>query len=153
MFELYKNGVATGITAVTNSSGIAYFKRISVETDAADTSYEVIEKTAPAGYRAPTAVDRILFASNKSELNIYADADTTPKTEAEIAWAGDYKLTATSEASATIKNTPIKGKIWVTKTGASAATLLKDAEFTLYKADQTTKVVITGLEREGNCRV
>lgn len=145
VFELYKNGVATGITAVTNSSGIAYFKRISVETDAADTSYEVIEKTAPAGYRAPTAVDRILFASNKSELNIYADADTTPKTETEIAWAGDYKLTATSEASATIKNTPIKGKIWVTKTGASAATLLKDAEFTLYKADQTTKVVITGL--------
>lgn len=145
VFELYKNGVATGITAVTNSSGIAYFKRISVETDAADTSYEVIEKTAPAGYRAPTAVDRILFASNKSELNIYADADTTPKTEAEIVWAGDYKLTATSEASATIKNTPIKGKIWVTKTGASAATLLKDAEFTLYKADQTTKVVITGL--------
>ena len=58
---------------------------------------------------------------------------------------GRYKLTATSEASATIKNTPIKGKIWVTKTGASAATLLKDAEFTLYKADQTTKVVITGL--------
>ena len=145
VFELYKNGVATGITAVTNSSGIAYFKRISVETDAADTRYEVIEKTAPAGYRAPTAVDRILFASNKSELNIYADADTTPKTETEIAWAGDYKLTATSEASATIKNTPIKGKIWVTKTGASAATLLKDAEFTLYKADQTTKVVITGL--------
>lgn len=145
VFELYKNGVATGITAVTNSSGIAYFKRISVETDAADTSYEVIEKTAPAGYRAPTAVDKILFASNKSELNIYADADTTPKTETEIAWAGDYKLTATSEASATIKNTPIKGKIWVTKTGASAATLLKDAEFTLYKADQTTKVVITGL--------
>ena len=133
VFELYKNGVATGITAVTNSSGIAYFKRISVETDAADTSYEVIEKTAPAGYRAPTAVDRILFASNKSELNIYADADTTPKTEAEIVWAGDYKLTATSEASATIKNTPIKGKIWVTKTGASAATLLKDAEFTLYR--------------------
>ena len=145
MFELYKNGVATGITAVTNSSGIAYFKRISVETDAADTSYEVIEKTAPAGYRAPTAVDRILFASNKSELNIYADADTTPKTEDKIVWAGDYKLTATDETSATIQNTPIKGKIWVTKTGASAATLLKDAEFTLYKADQTTKVVITGL--------
>ena len=145
VFELYKNGVATGITAVTNSQGIAYFKRISVETDAADTSYEVIEKTAPAGYRAPTAVDRILFASNKSELNIYADADTTPKKEDKIVWAGDYKLTATDETSATIQNTPIKGKIWVTKTGASAATLLKDAEFTLYKADQTTKVVITGL--------
>lgn len=77
--NIYKNGVATGITAVTNSSGIAYFKRISVETDAADTRYEVIEKTAPAGYRAPTAVDRILFASNKSELNIYADADTNAK--------------------------------------------------------------------------
>ena len=145
VFELYKNGVATGITAVTNSSGIAYFKRISVETDAVDTSYEIVEKTAPAGYRAPTAADRILFAKNKSELNVYADADTTPKTEAEIAWAGDYKLTATSEASATIKNTPMKGKIWVTKTGASAATLLKDAEFTLYKEDQTTKVAITGL--------
>lgn len=145
VFELYKNGVATGITAVTNSSGIAYFKRISVETDTVDTSYEIVEKTAPAGYRAPTAADRILFAKNKSELNAYADADTTPKTEAEIAWAGDYKLTATSEASATIKNTPMKGKIWVTKTGASAATLLKDAEFTLYKEDQTTKVAITGL--------
>ena len=85
MFELYKNGVAPGITAVKNRSGIAYFQRISVETDAADTSFVVIEKTAPAGYRAPTAVDRILFASNKSELNIYADADTTPKTEDKIA--------------------------------------------------------------------
>lgn len=145
VFELYKNGVATGITAVTNGSGIAYFKRISVETDAADTSYEVVEKTAPAGYRAPTAADRILFAQNKSELNSYADAAAAPKTEDEIAWAGDYKLTATSEASATIKNTPMKGKIWVTKTGANAATLLKDAEFTLYKEDQTTKVSFTGL--------
>lgn len=145
VFELYKNGVATGITAVTNSEGIAYFKRISAEADAEDTSYSIVEKTAPAGYKAPTAADQILVAKTKSDLTRYEDANATPKTEAEIAWSGDYKLTATSEASATIKNTPIKGKIWVTKTGASAATLLKDAEFTLYKADQTTKVVITGL--------
>lgn len=144
VFELYKNGVATGITAVTNSSGIAYFKRISVETDAADTSYEIVEKTAPAGYRAPIAADKILFAKNKSELNIYADADATPKTEDKIVWAGDYRLAATSEASATIKNTPMKGKIWVTKTGASNA-LLQNAEFTLYQEDQTTKVTIAGL--------
>lgn len=145
VFELYKNGVATGITAVTNSEGIAYFKRISAEADAEDTSYSIVEKTAPAGYKAPTAADQILIAKSKSDLTRYEDANATPKTEDKIAWAGDYKLTATSEASATIKNTPIKGKIWVTKTGASAATLLKDAEFTLYKADQTTKVVITGL--------
>lgn len=145
VFELYKNGVATGITAVTNSEGIAYFKRISAEADAEDTSYSIVEKTAPAGYKAPTAADQILIAKSKSDLTRYEDANATPKTEDKIAWVGDYKLTATSEASATIQNTPIKGKIWVTKTGASAATLLKDAEFTLCKADQTTKVVITGL--------
>lgn len=145
VFELYKNGVPTGITAVTNSQGIAYFKRISVEADADDTSYSIVETTAPAGYKTPTAADQILIAKSKSDLTRYEDANATPKTEDKISWAGDYKLTATSEASATIKNTPIKGKIWVTKTGASAATLLKDAEFTLYKADQTTKVVITGL--------
>lgn len=145
VFELYKNGVATGITAVTNSEGIAYFKRISAEADAEDTSYSIVEKTAPAGYKAPTAADQILIAKSKSDLTRYEDANATPKTEDKIVWAGDYKLTATDETSATIQNTPIKGKIWVTKTGASAATLLKDAEFTLYKADQTTKVVITGL--------
>lgn len=145
VFELYKNGVATGITAVTNSEGIAYFKRISAEADAEDTSYSIVEKTAPAGYKAPTAADQILIAKSKSDLTRYEDANATPKTEDKIVWVGDYKLTATSEASATIQNTPIKGKIWVTKTGASAATLLKDAEFTLCKADQTTKVVITGL--------
>ena len=133
VFELYKNGVPTGITAVTNSQGIACFKRISVEADADDTSYSIVETTAPAGYKAPTAADQILIAKSKSDLTRYEDANATPKSEGEIAWA------------ATIENTPIKGKIWVTKTGASAATLLKDAEFTLYKADQTTKVVITGL--------
>ena len=145
VFELYKNGVATGITAVTNSEGIAYFKRISAEADAEDTSYSIVEKTAPAGYKAPTAADQILVAKTKSDLTRYEDANATPKTEAEIAWAGDYKLTATSEASATIKNTPMKGKIWVTKTGASATELLQNAEFTLYQEDQTTKVTIAGL--------
>lgn len=145
VFELYKNGVPTGITAVTNSQGIACFKRISVEADADDTSYSIVETTAPAGYKAPTAADQILIAKSKSDLTRYEDANATPKSEGEIAWAGDYKLTATKDKNATIENTPIKGKIWVTKTGASAATLLKDAEFTLYKADQTTKVVITGL--------
>ena len=144
VFELYKNGVATGITAVTNSEGIAYFKRISAEADADDTSYSIVEKTAPAGYKAPTAADQILVAQSKSDLTRYEDANATPKTEDEIAWAGDYKLAATDEASATIENTPIKGKIWVTKTGAGNA-LLQDAEFTLYKEDQTTKVTITGL--------
>ena len=145
VFELYKNGVATGITAVTNSEGIAYFKRISAEADAEDTSYSIVEKTAPAGYKAPTAADQILVAKTKSDLTRYEDANATPKTETEIAWAGDYKLTATSEASATIKNTPMKGKIWVTKTGASATELLQNAEFTLYQEDQTTKVTIAGL--------
>lgn len=145
VFELYKNGVATGITAVTNSEGIAYFKRISAEADAEDTSYSIVEKTAPAGYKAPTAADQILVAKTKSDLTRYEDANATPKTETEIAWAGDYKLTVTSEASATIKNTPMKGKIWVTKTGASATELLQNAEFTLYQEDQTTKVTIAGL--------
>lgn len=145
VFELYKNGVATGITAVTNSEGIAYFKRISAEADAEDTSYSIVEKTAPAGYKAPTAADQILVAKTKSDLTRYEDANATPKTEAEIVWAGDYKLAVTSEASATIKNTPMKGKIWVTKTGASATELLQNAEFTLYQEDQTTKVMIAGL--------
>ena len=145
VFELYKNGVATGITAVTNSEGIAYFKRISAEADAEDTSYSIVEKTAPAGYKAPTAADQILVAKTKSDLTRYEDANATPKTEAEIVWAGDYKLAVTSEASATIKNTPMKGKIWVTKTGASATELLQNAEFTLYQEDQTTKVTIAGL--------
>lgn len=135
-FEIYKDGNPTGFTAVTGSDGIAYFKRISVENDPDASVYSVVETAAPFGYKLNSAA---ILLGKRTELNFYADVGTTPLTESQIVWAKG------TEDNATVQNIPIKGSIWITKTGLNTDVLLEGAEFTLYEADRTTKAVIAGL--------
>lgn len=135
-FEIYKDGNPTGFTAVTGSDGIAYFKRISVENDSETSAYTIVETAAPAGYKLTAGS---ILLGQKTALNPYADADTTPLTEEQIQWAG------LTQDKGTVKNEPVKGSIWITKSGLTTNILLAGAEFTLYEADKTTKVTIAGL--------
>lgn len=134
-FELYKNGTATGITAVTGSDGIAYFKRVHVENDPEATTYEIREVSAPTGYREdPSAV---ISLGNRTDINRYADPQINGGanlTDSEILWANN------TESNATVENTPMKGKIWITKTGLTSGVLLEGTQFTLYQEDKITPV-------------
>lgn len=135
VFELYRDGSATGITAVTGSDGIAYFKRIRVEDDPEESTYEIREVLVPAGY-VDTAAAPIALG-NRGNLNQYADPlinGGANLTDDEILWVNG------SESAATVGNTPMKGKIWITKTGLTSDVLLAGAEFTLYREDKTTVV-------------
>lgn len=137
-FELYKDGVATGVTAVTGSDGIAYFKRISIKDDPDTSVYTLVEKSAPTGY---IKSDTVISLGVKTAMNYYADFenDADALTDDQIKWAGE------TEAKATVENEPMKGSIWITKTGATSSTLLANTEFTLYKEDKTTLVTGTGI--------
>lgn len=138
-FELYKDGVATGITAVTGSDGIAYFKRVHIENDDDDTTYDIREVSVPTGYIG-TASPIVL--GNRESMNLYADPVNTGDpnlTDDEIKWAKG------SEKQATVTNDPMKGKIWITKTGLTSGVLLEGAEFTLYEDDKVTPVSGTGI--------
>lgn len=133
-FELYKNGNPTGITAVTGSDGIAYFKRVHVENDPEDTIYDIREIAVPTGYVKTSSTIEL---GNRVNMNTYADpvnAGDPNLTNDQIKWAKG------SETQATVTNDPMKGKIWITKTGLTSGVLLGGAEFTLYEADKTTPV-------------
>lgn len=141
-FELYKNGVATGITAITDNEGIAYFKRVEIKDDPDNTTYSIKEISAPTGYNQSSTEIKL---GNREEVNKYGD----PKidggdhlTDEEILWAGGTSLLTNS---AVITNEPMKGSLWITKTGATSETLLAGAEFTLYKEDKTTPVTGAGI--------
>lgn len=141
-FELYKSGVATGITAITDSEGIAYFKRVEVKDDSPETTYSIKEISAPTGYIMSS---REINLGNREEVNKYGDpkVDGEPNlTDDEILWAGG---TSSLTDFATITNKPMKGSLWITKTGATSSVLLADAEFTLYKEDKTTPVTGPGI--------
>lgn len=134
IFELYKNGSPTGITAVTGSDGIAYFKRVHIENDADETSYDVREVSVPTGYIQTSSP---IVLGDRADVNLYADPVNTGDpnlTDSEIKWAKG------SEAQATVTNDPMKGKIWITKTGLTSGVLLEGAEFTLYEDDKITPV-------------
>lgn len=141
-FELYKSGVATGITAVTDNEGIAYFKRVQVRDDPQGTTYSIKEISAPAGYIMSSGEINL---GDREEVNKYGDpkVDGAPNlTDDEILWAGG---TSSLTGFATITNEPMKGSLWITKTGATSSVLLAGAEFTLYKEDKTTPVTGTGI--------
>ena len=139
IFELYKNGQPSGITAVTNADGVAIFKRAQIEGDADATVYSVVETQSPTGYKI--TADTIVLG-DKDDVEIFADprqAGDPELNDSEILWIDGNNLT-TATANGTITNTPLKGSLKVTKTGINASVLLKDAQFTLYKEDKVTPV-------------
>lgn len=135
VFELYADGVGTGITVASNSNGMVFFRRISVEAYSETTVFSVREVSSPSGYKLTGQVDIDLGTRVNSP---YSDSDTTPLNDDEIRWAG-------SSTTATIKNQQILGSIWVTKTGPLSTLLLPNAEVTLYESDGTTPVSGTGI--------
>lgn len=139
VFRLYKNGVASDITAVTGSNGYAYFRLISVETDPDDTVYMVKEETAPTGYRLSTASVTWLktdMSTTGTTENTWVDDTATPKDEDKI---------KDISPAGNVKNEPIKGSLQITKTDILGGTYLAGAEYTLYQADGITPVSITGV--------
>lgn len=141
VFELYKNGIQTGITSITGTDGMAYFRQISVNNDSTNTVYTLVETGVPNGYVAKKNTTVITLANSLDQMqDRYLDDKAAPKSNEEIAWAG------TTEKNGTITNDPIKGSIQVTKTGTVSTILLQNAEFTLYTdAACKNKVSITGV--------
>lgn len=136
-------------SAVTEEDGIAYFRRIHVEKDAAATVYTIKETASPAGYYDPEPGNEILLG-NRVDVNNYGDppADGQPNlTDDQILWVGgDGSPTAPDEA--TIENKPIKGKILITKTAiAEGNPPLAGVQYTLYQEidGEKKKANITGV--------
>ncbi|MCM1494402.1 MAG: SpaA isopeptide-forming pilin-related protein [Bacteroides sp.] len=126
VFELYKNGVGTGITQITDAEGMAYFQQISVKEDLTNTVYTVVEVATPTGYVSRNGKTVITLARNKGELTPYEHEEDEVLTNEEIKWAGG------TQKAGTVTNDPIKGSIQITKTGTITTILLQNAEFTLY---------------------
>ncbi|MDE7367147.1 MAG: hypothetical protein K2N24_07320, partial [Lachnospiraceae bacterium] len=143
VFELYKNGKPTGITRLTGTDGMAYFRQISVNNDSPNTVYTLVETGVPNGYVAKKNTTVITLANNLEQMqDRYLDDKADPKPIEEIAWAG----VGNTEKNGTITNDPIKGSIQITKTGTVSTILLQNAEFTLYTdAACKNKVSITGV--------
>ncbi|MBO5237611.1 MAG: hypothetical protein J6B50_02385 [Lachnospiraceae bacterium] len=135
VFELYADGVGTGITIASDSQGMVYFRRISVSSYPATTQFSVKEVAAPNGYKLTNGVE---IALGTRENSPYSDPDATPLADEQIRWAG-------SPTEALIENEQIFGSIWVTKTGPLSTLLLPGAEITLYESDGTTPVSGTGI--------
>ncbi|MBQ8147764.1 MAG: hypothetical protein IJ040_03130 [Lachnospiraceae bacterium] len=138
VFELYADGVGTGITMTSDASGMVYFRRITVTGYSEDTVFSVREVSSPSGY----TMDSVNINLGTRVESPYADSDDVTKwlSDAEIRWAGDG-----SASNAEIENQQILGNIWVTKTGLLSTLLLPGAEITLYEADGITPVSITGV--------
>lgn len=138
VFELYKNGVPTGITQVTNQDGMVWFKRISVSADPDTTKYTIVEVGSPTGYVDKGLV--ITLGNNRAALNPYDDSHNPALTNDAIKWVGG------TASKGTVTNVPMKGTIQITKTGTLSTLLLPNAEFTLYTdAACTNKVTGTGI--------
>ena len=150
-FVMYKtyNGTTTEMgSAVTGADGIAYFKRIHVETDNANTVYTIKETASPAGYYDPDAGNEILLGNGRASIDKYGDpaiSGTPNLDDDEILWVGGSILPSDES---TVKNVPIKGKILITKTAiAEGNPPLAGAQYTLYQEVNGNKVKanITGV--------
>lgn len=148
IFELYKDGQPSGITAVTNENGVALFKKAEIKDDADATIYSVVEKSAPTGYKI--TADEIVLG-DKDDVEIFADpkqAGGMDLTEAEILWI-DGRNTVDATANGTVTNEALKGSLKITKTGINTSILLEGAVFTLYKEDKVTPVAQVTTDANG----
>ncbi|MDE5872592.1 MAG: hypothetical protein K2H07_01620, partial [Lachnospiraceae bacterium] len=166
VFKLYKNDpnatdkkgadaegfVDTGITGVSGTDGMVYFRRISVKDDSNDTIYRIVETETLFGYKKSDIKYTITKAEFNSNSALYVDDDpsnTNPsiKTRAdnEINYLptanAEGQLTGTANVSTTsgltVINEKLYGKIQLTKQGATSNVKLAGAHFTICKEDGT----------------
>lgn len=134
MYKIFEGETVELGSAVTGEDGIAYFKRIHIETDNTNTEYFIKEISSPAGYYDP-ASDKKIPLGNRDNMNTYGD----PRREEEsllenndILWVGGSADIKEVADKAIVENDPIKGKIVITKTAiAEGNPPLKGVTYTL----------------------
>lgn len=138
-YEIKANGTRTEIaTAVTGTDGIAYFHRINIKDYDHDSTYEVKEISAPAGYVADGTF--VATFAGKDALNDFVDGDDSG---AILSLDEIHYMYHNDKDDSTVTNREIKGSILLTKQGVTGLESLAGAEFTLYdKAGN--RVPITG---------
>lgn len=137
VFRLYVDGEPTDYTAMTDGTGYAYFRRISMDEfdepgkEWETRRYTVVEEVAPDGYKKISTP----IVLNVQDMPKWKDEEEENPLE-------DYEIVLV----ATVENDPILGSIVITKNGTSSTTRLNGAEFTLYSdAACTKKVTGTGI--------
>lgn len=158
VFKLYKNDpkaadktgadaegfIDTGITGVSGTDGMVYFRRISVKDDSSETVYRIVETETLFGYKKSD----IKYTITKAELNanatLYVDGNpddpsssVITRDDASITYlptadaAGHLNGTAnvSTTSGLTVINEKLYGSIKLTKQGATSNVKLAGAEF------------------------
>lgn len=159
VFKLYKNDPAptadktgadaegfvdTGITGVSGTDGMVYFRRISVKDDSPETIYRIVETETLFGYKKSDIKYTITKNDFNSNSALYVDAepddpDATVETRSDsginylpTADAAGH-LTGTANVSTTsgltVINEKLYGSIKLTKQGATTNVKLAGATF------------------------
>ena len=161
-FTLYKKAstdagfVATTVTAVSDSYGMVYFKRIDLDEYTDTTQFAIKETQIPTGYSVDDEYsyngvlsDDYIVIGTKQTLKSdpgFVDNLSTPKLDADIQ-AIDFTIVkdGANTTGSDVKNAPLKGTIEVTKERFASTAKVSGAEFTLYESDGVTPVVLAGL--------
>lgn len=161
VFKLYKNDpkaadktgadaegfIDTGITGVSGTDGMVYFRRISVKDDSNETVYRIVETETLFGYKKSD----IKYTITKAELNanagLYVDDDPDNPTNPNVTTRDDADITYLPTADAaghltgtanvsttsglTVINDKLYGSIKLTKQGPTSNVKLAGAKFTI----------------------
>lgn len=161
VFKLYKNGpndadktgadaegfVDTGITGVSGTDGMVYFRRISVKDDSPNTVYRIVETETLFGYKKSDIKYTITKAQFNANSTLYVDDDpanpTNPKVPVRDDSGINYLPTADAEGNLTgmvnvsttsgltVVNEKLYGSIKLTKQGPTSNVKLEGAIFTI----------------------
>lgn len=158
VFKLYKNDpqdtnktgadaegfVDTGITGVSGTDGMVYFRRISVKDDSPETIYRIVETETLFGYKKSDIKYTITKAEFTANTALYVDAEpgnpdatVTTRGDGEINYlptadaAGHLTGTAnvSNTSGLTVINEKLYGSIKLTKQGAATNVKLAGAVF------------------------
>ncbi|MCM1082438.1 MAG: SpaA isopeptide-forming pilin-related protein [Clostridium sp.] len=176
VFKLYKNDpsaadksgadaegfVDTGITGVSGTDGMVYFRRISVDDDSIDTTYRIVETETLFGYKKSdikyTITKRELSENSKDYVDKKPD---DPNTKVETRKDDEICYLPTANASGhldgtanisetnglTVVNEKLYGSIQLTKQGATSNVKLAGATFYLYDIERKQPLKVEGSER------
>ena len=176
VFKLYKNDpvaadktgadadgfVDTGITGVSGTDGMVYFRRISVKDDSPETIYRIVETETLFGYKKSD----IKYTITKAELNanaaLYVDDDPDnpdpniiTRSDSQINYlptadsSGHLNGTAnvSTTSGLTVVNEKLYGSIQLTKLGATSNVKLAGAKFTICN-ENGTRIRVEGSYRD-----
>ncbi|MCM1287440.1 MAG: SpaA isopeptide-forming pilin-related protein [Clostridium sp.] len=169
VFKLYKydpnkhtDFVDTGITGVSGTDGMVYFRRISVEGDSIDTTYRIVETETLFGYKKSDikyTITKTMFIQNNT---CYVDVESdNPDENVATRKDEDIYYLPTANASGhldgtanisktsglTVVNEKLYGSIQLTKQGATSNVKLAGATFYLYDIERKQPLKVEGSER------